>query len=273
MTNSIVRFQFSGVKSGRFTLIELLVVIAIIAILAALLLPALQQARERAQAISCVNNLRQCAQVGQLYLDSNNDFFPIGGGNPWSYKAFGTKLFPPKKGFGLGDSFFRCPSIRVSPDALANVDNNALTNIYGSPMFGSNADPGGYSMKDSAFDTVRKDKGATATTIPEMFRPPLSRRVWFADSMTSISTGSIMNRASAKLLCWSGDGMLKDYGYLAMVHSGRANFAAYGGNVVSVAAGEETGYTGVWGNATVHNSVQITCYVDSDGVWHLSEGI
>ena len=75
-------------KKSPFTLIELLVVIAIIAILAAMLLPALQQARERAKSIKCVNNFNTSGKALNAYATDHNDLMPL-------YAAsYLTKSFP-----------------------------------------------------------------------------------------------------------------------------------------------------------------------------------
>jgi prepilin-type N-terminal cleavage/methylation domain-containing protein len=74
--NHPLRDHSRGETRG-FTLIELLVVVAIIAILAAMLLPALQRAREAGRRTHCINNLRQIGIGIQLYKDDFNERPPL----------------------------------------------------------------------------------------------------------------------------------------------------------------------------------------------------
>ncbi len=72
-----------------FTLVELLVVIGIIAVLIAILLPALNRARESARRVSCLSNLRSIGQMLNIYANANKLYVPIGRrSDSWAYNYF-----------------------------------------------------------------------------------------------------------------------------------------------------------------------------------------
>ena len=212
----------------RFTLIELLVVIAIIAILAAILMPALQQARDRAMSTKCISNLKNCGTLAQMYLDGHQDYWTAGlfpANNslmPWFVELARAKLIggPTTRGtcHQNRDSLTLCPSISI---------DNTLNGFYPQSYGSSTAGMGSYSTYPYYKTNDPKSTEAAGETTEVM----PSARVWLIDSASSFHG----NHPIYQLTGWSSSGNTQSdgVGYAIAIHGGRVNLLSFSGSVSS----------------------------------------
>ncbi len=182
-------FRFPG-SFLRFTLIELLVVVAIIAILAAMLLPALNSAREKSRGASCRSNLKTLGLCAAMYLDDHKDCFPLltdDTSQTWvaclvPYAKCGIKIKQGKlkplvdgKIYPKTAGVFYCPS-DIERARLCDANNGS---VYGCMSYGPNAYMG--------CSTGDPDKGRASKAVKSNMVKNPSAKIYAADGVATQS--------------------------------------------------------------------------------------
>ncbi|MGC8744827.1 MAG: DUF1559 domain-containing protein [Verrucomicrobiia bacterium] len=194
--------QNAVMKKSAFTLIELLVVIAIIAILAALLLPALNRAKEKGRRTVCQNNLRQLGLALNLYADEHNQYptcfrwLPAGRGaaDPkGSAVSLWNALILPY--LANNSEVFNCPSF--PPFFRWTTDPSALgylypTNIEGNRPFCYAINANGVSIANWGLVKATPLNADTVTRQPSEIRTP-SDMIAIGDEMIGTTNSAPCN--------------------------------------------------------------------------------
>ena len=215
-------------QRSQFTLIELLVVIAMIAILAGMLLPALQNAREKGRAASCTSNLHNTYLSARQYLNDNEEFWPNclcksprdEGNCRWPYRLSISGYINYKANSAnelryVDMAASRCPSVPYDVTQLNTYQT--YSSAYNS--YNASTQPWhGYILKD-VFGTTN----GGAQKISPSFRMLLMDGFQRPGNATANTCILIQNNGKT----------YTDYGHPMPMHSGRIHLVTQAGNVVS----------------------------------------
>ena len=222
------KMKKSKAQRTQFTLIELLVVIAIIAILAGMLLPALNQAREKGRAANCTSNLHNTYLTARQYLNDNEEFWPNcncqaprNEGNCWWPYRLSISGYLTYKANSANELRYvnmaanHCSSVPYDETQLNTYQTYASSyNTYNA----STQPWHGYILKE----TFAKTNGG------EKISP--SNRMLLMDAFQRPGNAT----ASTCFLIQNNGKAYSDYGHPMPMHSGRVNLVTQAGNTVSV---------------------------------------